>query len=329
MKKVFACIIVIILALLMLVPFCLSAFAAGTVTVSLTPSKTQINDGEELTISVNLSNLNLNEGLNCFNIEIAFDNGVYDYLGATEKLSKVEPPKLTDNKINISFSDVYNPINSVSKICNLKFKAKAVKNSSFSFSCSDFSDKAGRVSVQNGSITVKTTKSDCDLSSLSISGGQLGPAFNKKIFQYTLYIENDNPNCIVNAVKSDSKAQMNIEGTQNVKDGSIIKITVTAQSGDVQIYQISVKKSVVPTTSGTQTTITESEAASVSGVLDEAAVTSRIQKEKDDYKAIYDNQFTNQKNTYVIIIIFLAAAAIGEFGYIIVFGIYKKRGKKY
>lgn len=78
------------------------------------------------------------------------------------------------------------------------------------------------------------------LSSLTVSGYELN--FDSNTYNYTLEIKKEN-SLTIEAVTEDSNAIYMIEGNNNLKDNSVIKVIVTAEDGKtMQEYSITVDK---------------------------------------------------------------------------------------
>ena len=78
-----------------------------------------------------------------------------------------------------------------------------------------------------------------NLSSLSIEGYQLSPAFNKNTLEYSVELPNEVTKIKINATKEDSTASIQGIGEKEVSEGNNkIEIKVTAQNGSVKTYVI-------------------------------------------------------------------------------------------
>ncbi len=80
-----------------------------------------------------------------------------------------------------------------------------------------------------------------NLSSLSIDGYQLSPAFNKNTLEYNVEVPNNVTKVKINATKEDGKASIQGTGEHNVSEGkNKIEIKVIAQNGSVKTYVVNV-----------------------------------------------------------------------------------------
>ena len=91
------------------------------------------------------------------------------------------------------------------------------------------------------------SSSDSYLKSLVIKDYKLD--FSKKVKRYILNINSGTKKLDISAIANNDKASIKISGNDNLKEGSIIKIIVTAENETRTVYQITVhivKKSIIP-----------------------------------------------------------------------------------
>ena len=65
--------------------------------------------------------------------------------------------------------------------------------------------------------------------------------FAKRVKNYTLYIKRDTKSLVIKPVLESESAKYIISGNNNLKEGSQIKITVTAENGEKTTYKINIK----------------------------------------------------------------------------------------
>ena len=65
-----------------------------------------------------------------------------------------------------------------------------------------------------------------------------------KTYEYDLFIDGERK-LDIDVTLNDEKAKYTIAGNRDLKDGSVIKITSTSESGEVKEYKINVKKQLV------------------------------------------------------------------------------------
>lgn len=147
---------------------------------------------------------------------------------------------------------VYNKSTKTRKY-TMTFKAKtsgsatiAIRNSQvFGYDEKSMNTSNGSISIK--SITQKELESSYSsvntLSSLSINGQKLSPAFSKNTTKYNLTVENKITSINVSAKATDSKARISGIGTKKLSEGSNkINIVVTAENGNKKTYTINVTR---------------------------------------------------------------------------------------
>lgn len=86
----------------------------------------------------------------------------------------------------------------------------------------------------------KEESSNTDIKSIKIRGYHLNFDKNSKTFYLNIKKEDTELDITVNT--KDKKANYDIEGNENLEDGSVVKIVVTAQNGDTDTYRIIIQK---------------------------------------------------------------------------------------
>jgi len=145
------------------------------------------------------------------------------------------------------------PSNNSTKSLTYKFtyKAKSSGNATFTFKLANVLDYA---TVSPMSFPTNTSKSiniitqaqleasyskNNNLSSLSVDGYTLSPAFNKNTLEYKVELPNGVTKIKINANKEDKTASISGTGERNVSEGANkLEIKVTAQNGSVKTYVI-------------------------------------------------------------------------------------------
>lgn len=132
------------------------------------------------------------------------------------------------------------------------FKAIASGNANFkavNASVLDYSTTNEALSSSNGTTVNMITQAELEasysknnnLSSLSIEGAELSPAFNKDVTEYTATVPVDTTQIVVNASVADNTATVSGTGNVEVVDGpNRVVLTVTAQNGSKKEYVINV-----------------------------------------------------------------------------------------
>ena len=136
------------------------------------------------------------------------------------------------------------------------FKFKALKSgsttiqvvSSEAYGWNDEKD----MTVSNGSkkLTLKTQaeieasySSDAYLKALGVTNYNITPAFDKKVMDYSLEVENDVEKVTITASKNDGNATVSGAGEKELKEGSNkFAIVVTAQKGNTLTYNLTITR---------------------------------------------------------------------------------------
>ena len=140
---------------------------------------------------------------------------------------------------NVGFSDPegnpYNPNPDPIKI-------PIVSNSGSSGNSGGSSNSGSSSSGSGSSTTTPVTdnrSSNNNLSSLSISEGELSPAFSSDVTEYSVELASSVTSITVNASASDAKASVSGTGEISLNAGdNRIEITVTAENGNPKLYVI-------------------------------------------------------------------------------------------
>jgi len=110
------------------------------------------------------------------------------------------------------------------------------------------------VTAQNGgkkTYTIAVTRqalepvksNDNNLNDLSVNGYTINPQFDKDQLNYTLSIPYEATEIIVNTLKSNENATVEVSGNTNLQVGeNTVSITVTAENGDKKVYTIAVNR---------------------------------------------------------------------------------------
>lgn len=86
------------------------------------------------------------------------------------------------------------------------------------------------------------------LASLTVSAGELTPAFDPSVTDYTLSLPLNSDKLTLTAAPSDSKAKVQGDGEVALQGGvNALSVLVTAENGDVRTYTITVKVAQAPT----------------------------------------------------------------------------------
>ena len=204
---------------------------ASTAQVSLYSSSNKITVGDSVTYTVKVSSSSLLGSL------------VYNFSYDANKLT------LTSGTLNAA------PVFTGSEkeaTYIFKFKAKASGDAKVSFNINELIDWDGNSMNVNKTtsknISIITQKelnasysSNNNLSSLSVNGFNLTPAFNKNTLSYSLELENNVREITINCSKEDRYSYVSGCDKKSLEEGlNKIDIKVTAQNGSSKTYTINV-----------------------------------------------------------------------------------------
>ncbi len=108
-----------------------------------------------------------------------------------------------------------------------------------------------KVTAENGTVrnyTINVTRQevpkndDTSLGSLSVTGQNINPTFNKDVTSYTLTVPFEISKLTINAVANSSTSTVGISSSNLVVGNNTITIKVTAENGDVKNYVITVTR---------------------------------------------------------------------------------------
>lgn len=204
---------------------------ASSAQVSLYSSSNKITVGDTVTYTVKVSSSSLLGSL------------VYNFSYDSNKLT------LTSGTLNAApvFTGSEKEVTYI-----FKFKAKSSGDATVSFNINELIDWDGNNMTVNKStsktISIITQKeleasysSNNNLSSLSINGFTLSPAFNKNTLSYSLEVENDVRQIVVNCSKEDKYSYVSGCDKKTLEEGlNKIDVKVTAQNGSSKTYTINV-----------------------------------------------------------------------------------------
>ncbi len=115
------------------------------------------------------------------------------------------------------------------------------------YAASDMSEMSLSVTSKNIKIITQeeleaSYSKNNDLSSLEVEGAILDPAFSKDILEYSVLVQEDTKEVVINAKASDSKASITGTGKFNVTSGTNdFDIVVRAENGSEKTYKVIVE----------------------------------------------------------------------------------------
>lgn len=157
-----------------------------------------------------------------------FNPGVYDYEAAVASNVKTVSitPILEDAKANAV----------ISNNANEELKAGEDNKITITVTAEDGSKKAYNINIKREALT-----SDATLKSLEIEEAEKFK-FDKEKFTYNVKIDKNIKSLTIIYELSDENSTINIEGNSELKNGSIVKLIVTAQDGTKKVYTLNIIK---------------------------------------------------------------------------------------
>ena len=283
-KKITTAIIVMILMILIAFP-AINIYAEGeTVTLSLNVSSSTVNIGKTFNVTL-MANPNMTVDIQAFDARIKFDSSKLD-LTMDGNNPKITRPSGVPSSYLMGATVTGDEIDILCEDPNLTTPIKAQGNTAlitFTFSVKD-SAQAGStasISILSGSVTTiymqipdaayteissprnVTIGPRLDvnnfLSSLSVEGYELSPAFARDVYDYRITVPEDVTSIVVNTQREVSTSSVSISGAGSLNYGdNMVTVTVTAQDPDrTRRYRITVSREFPPEESSLETDSSE------------------------------------------------------------------------
>ncbi len=233
MKKIVSILTTIIMVFSLAV-VCSVNTAAASGRSSMSFSKKQVNVGESVTVTVNIS---ADENIYATEFKLTYDSDVLEFVSGDDCSGGAGVISV------VATGD--------SKSVSLKYSFKAKKAGSCYIStsgmtCSGLETDEIKVANQGANLTVKdvSLSNNANLKSLSLSDGTLYPAFSSGRTSYSAEVGNDVTSCKIYATASDNDARVSISGNSGLDVGNnTCYVTVTAPNGTQKTYKIVIKRS--------------------------------------------------------------------------------------
>ena len=194
-----------------------------TTKTTTTTTKTTSTTTTSTTTSVVAKDSRL-QSLSLSNGSISFNPDVYEYKIIIES---------SINNLNISAV----PMDSTSEV-SIDGNTNLVNGSVITITVKTTDDKLSTYKINIEKKEEVILSNNSKLLSLSVSDYSL--AFNSNINNYSLIIDADVDSLIINYEVADEKSNVSITGNENLENGSVITITVTAEDGSVSDYTIDI-----------------------------------------------------------------------------------------
>ena len=159
-----------------------------------------------------------------------FNPGVYDYETTVASFVKTVSitPILEDAKANAV----------ISNNANEELKAGEDNKITITVTAEDGSKKAYNINIKREALT-----SDATLKNLEIEEIEKFK-FDKDKFTYNVKIGKNIKNLTIKYELSDENSTVDIEGNSKLKNGSVVKVIVTAQDGTKKVYTLNIQKEI-------------------------------------------------------------------------------------
>ena len=208
----------------------------------------EIPDGEDVTIADGNATITLHkEGTNG-KLVVTFDPAKLTYQGMTSAsvFYSVNDAEAGNGKLVIAYAAAQ-AISAEDILATLNFEYSSryvdtVVNVAFE-ELNENVDLADSTDV----VVSNALSEDNTLASLTVLEGTLSPIFAPGVTNYTVQVAHDVEQVTVNATANDEKASVVVSDTELAEDGTcIVTVTVTAESGDVRVYTITVTREEAP-----------------------------------------------------------------------------------
>ncbi len=221
--------------------------ADAYVSVSATSS---VSIGGGVSVSVSISG----DNISAYTLWVTYDSGVLQYNsgsgatinggGGTVVISGTSAgtASLSFTAIANGTSGIYasgEVLNIEGEVINTSYGSSSVTVSTPSSNSGSGNNNSGGGNSGNSNHETDDRSSNCYLSSLEISEGELEPEFDPETYEYTLRLADGTKNVVINAIPDDDKASTSITGNEEFKQGeNTVEIIVTAENGAVKKYTI-------------------------------------------------------------------------------------------
>ncbi|MBR5056950.1 MAG: cadherin-like beta sandwich domain-containing protein, partial [Clostridiales bacterium] len=180
-----------------------------------------------------------------FNGSVSYDSAYFEMVG----ISAGGYGAANFSKSGSSFLD-YNcniPSGATVAVIQLKCLQEGTSSVSVSMNVSSLDGTADFSTGTSASITISAPvvlSGNANLSSLTVAPGTLSPAFSKGTTNYHVTVPETTSSIAVTATPEDSKAKVSLNGVQKslAPGDNTVKVSVTAENGDVKTYKILVTR---------------------------------------------------------------------------------------
>lgn len=245
----------IILSLLILI----GAFAADgglivhadSVDVSISISSSSIRIGQSVDVTISVSG----STLSAYTMYISYSADVLEFAGATGTVGggggTLTASGAGPGSVTVSFTAIANGTAYIStggeEFYDINYDVLSVGHAGVSVTVetteNQTTEEKDKDKEKDKDSTTEEDKrsEDCDLSSLSISPGELSPAFSPETTSYTVQLTEEDKSIAISAITNSDKATTSVSGANSLEKGAnYVTITVTAENGAVKEYYLTV-----------------------------------------------------------------------------------------
>lgn len=232
-----ACLIMVFLVVITRTSFLSYASSAS---VNLTTKNSTVAVGDDVVVTLSIE---ADDTIGNFEAFISYHEDMFEFQSGG--------PFINGDDGLLKISDLSPSDEETSKKYIIKFKAVkvgsseiAIKDRAMIFNYDDGLEMS--VSTKKLSLVVKpsaTASKNANLQLLKVSPSSLSPSFDKNITSYKLDVSSEVTKLIVSGVAEDNKSTITVLGEDKLVVGeNVVKIIVTAESGDKKEYTIIVTK---------------------------------------------------------------------------------------
>lgn len=241
MKKIASSLAALLLTILLLVPFTVSAASASA---TLSGSGT-VRAGDSITLTFKLNGSNLSGASGT----LSYDSSQLQLTGTKQVIASPWAVEFNGNNMVAYDNNLSAPINGGKDLFTVSFKVKDVAaGTKITVSYTDVKASDGSADANIGTVSYTATvaaplSTDNALSSLTVSNATISPAFNANTTSYTADVPFSVSKLDIQATAADGKAKVSISNPNLTPDGTTnVTITVTAESGAKKTYTIKVHR---------------------------------------------------------------------------------------
>ncbi len=226
----------------------LGASAAGTTATLTGPGTVRAGDTVTVTLQINGSNISGVSGT------LAYDTNQVTFSGTKSVVAAPWLVEFNGNNFVAYDNNLTNPINGQQALFTATFKVKsnvavgtAVKISATQVKASDGTGDTNLGTVSYTKTVAPPLSGNNQLASLTVGNGDILPAFNPDVTDYTVKVPFGISKLEITAGTADSKAGVQINQPNLVPGGTTqVTVTVTAENGSVKTYTLAVTREADP-----------------------------------------------------------------------------------